>query len=118
MNDSKPEPDDGSLAKAARTDRDAFDVLYRRYVDRVYRYCYVHAGNRPDAEDLAAQTFVAVLESLPRYGGRGPFAAWLFGIARRKCADYHRRQYATRSEPPVHGRFARRGRGRWVIRAV
>ena len=93
------ELDDGALAQAARTDRDAFDALYRRYVTRVYRYCCTHAGNRADAEDLTAQTFLAALEGLPRYRGRGPFAAWLFGIARRKCADHHRSQYAHRSEP-------------------
>ncbi|MDX9830839.1 MAG: RNA polymerase sigma factor [Anaerolineae bacterium] len=99
MDDYKLEADDCSLARAARTDRAAFDLLYRRYVDRVYRYCYAHAGNRADAEDLTAQTFVAALESLGRYRGRGPFAAWLFSIARHKCADHYRRQYASRSEP-------------------
>ena len=93
------ELDDGALAQAARTDRDTFDALYRRYVTHVYRYCYAHAGNRADAEDLAAQTFLAALEGLSRYRRRGPFAAWLFGIARRKCADHHRSQYANRSEP-------------------
>jgi len=99
VNNLQPEPDDGTLAQAAQTDRDAFDALYRRYVTRIYRYCYAHAGNQADAEDLAAQTFLAALEGLPRYRGRGPFAAWLFGIARRKCADHHRSQYANRNEP-------------------
>jgi len=93
------EPDDGALVKAAQTDQDTFDALYRRYVTRVYRYCYAHTGSRADAEDLAAQTFLAALQGLPRYRGRGPFAAWLFGIARRKCADHHRSRYADRSEP-------------------
>ena len=99
MKNPNLEPDDGALVKAAQADRDAFDALYRRYVTRVYRYCCTHAGNRADAEDLTAQTFLAALEGLPRYRGRGPFAAWLFGIARRKCADHHRSRYADRSEP-------------------
>jgi RNA polymerase sigma-70 factor (ECF subfamily) len=99
VNNLQSEPDDGALVKAAQTDRDAFDALYRRYVTRVYRYCYVHANNRADAEDLTAQTFLAALEGLSRYRGRGPFAAWLFGIARRKCADHHRSHYADRNEP-------------------
>ncbi len=99
MPNSQSELDDGALVAAAQSDPGAFDVLYRRYVTPVYRYCYARVGNRTDAEDLTAQTFLAALEGLTRYRGCGSFAAWLFGIARRKCADYHRDQYADRSEP-------------------
>jgi RNA polymerase sigma-70 factor, ECF subfamily len=42
---------------------------------------------------VTAQIFLAALEGIHHYGGRGSFAAWLFGIARRKCADYQRKQY-------------------------
>lgn len=87
------EYDDRQLALAAQRDHTAFEQLYRRYVDRVYRYCYVHTGDSRDAEDLTAQTFLAALEGIGRYQRRGSFAAWLFGIARRKCNDHHRRRY-------------------------
>ncbi|MFW6135846.1 MAG: RNA polymerase sigma factor [Chloroflexota bacterium] len=99
MNQSTTEPGDDALIQAARRDRDAFDALYRRYLDQVYRYCYSRMGHRADAEDLTAQTFVAALQGLPDYDGRGSFAAWLFGIARRKCADHYRRRYANPGAP-------------------
>jgi RNA polymerase sigma-70 factor (ECF subfamily) len=92
------ELDDQELVRLAITGVEAFDVLYRRYVTPVYRYCYARTGGVSDAEDLTAQTFLAVLEGIQRYQGRGSFPAWLFGIARRKCADFHRGQYADRSE--------------------
>lgn len=85
--------DDAQLVAAAKDDAIAFDALYRRYVTRVYRYCLLRCSDEQDAEDLTAQTFVAALESLPRYREQGNFAAWLFTIARRKCRDYHRRRY-------------------------
>lgn len=94
-----PAGDDETLAKTARSDPAAFDALYRRYVNRVYRYCYTHTHNAPDAEDLTAQTFLAALEGIGRFRGRGPFAAWLFTIARHKCNDYHRARYKRRDEP-------------------
>ena len=87
------EDDDQSLALAARTDYAAFEQLYRRYADRVYRYCYARGGASSDAEDLTAQTFLAALEGIRRYQQRGSVAAWLFGIAWRKCNDYHRQRY-------------------------
>lgn len=99
LTDRKPAPAaDHDLAKAAGDDYAAFEILYRRYVNRVYRYCYSRTDNAADAEDLTAQTFLAALESIGRYRGRGSFAAWLFGIAWRKCKDYHRQRYRDRRE--------------------
>lgn len=96
---NNPESDEAALVRAAQTDADAFDALYRRYVTPVYRYCYVHTGTQSEAEDLTAEVFLAALEGLKGYRGHGPFAAWLFGIARRKCADHHRSRYANPGGP-------------------
>jgi len=91
--------DDLQLARAARADAEAFDALYRRYVTPVFRFCYARVNGVADAEDLTAQTFLAALESLARFNGRGSFAAWLFSIARYKCADFYRAHYANRTVP-------------------
>ena len=85
---------DQQLAQAVQNDASAFDVLYRRHVMAVYRYCLAKTGNQTEAEDLTAQIFLSALESLPKTRLRGPFAGWLFGIARRKCADFYRQSYA------------------------
>ncbi len=50
--------DDAALAEKAKTERAAFDMLYRRYARRVYGYCYSRTGNGQVAEDLTAQTFL------------------------------------------------------------
>lgn len=84
------QPDDDSLAIAARHDPAQYAQLYRRYVGRVYRYFYGRTGSPADAEDLTAQLFLDVLQALPRYRPQGTFAAWLFTLARRRAADYHR----------------------------
>jgi RNA polymerase sigma-70 factor (ECF subfamily) len=82
--------DDEALAFASASDRAAFAELYHRYVKGVYRYLVSRTGSVRDAEELTSQTFLAALESLPRYQNRGKFAVWLFSIARRKAADYFR----------------------------
>jgi RNA polymerase sigma-70 factor (ECF subfamily) len=83
--------DEHALVRAAQTDAQAFGALYDRYVQRVYRYCYYRTNHAPDAEDLTAQIFMAALEGLPRYRQDGHFGGWLFSIARKKVADFHRR---------------------------
>jgi RNA polymerase sigma-70 factor, ECF subfamily len=87
-----PNSEDSALVSAARRDPHAFAALYERYVGPLYRYLYSRTGCVPAAEDLTAQTFLAALESLPRYRDDGHFAAWLFAIARRKTVDYYRQQ--------------------------
>ena len=83
--------DEPTLVRAAQTDAQAFGALYDRYVQRVYRYCFYRTNHASDAEDLTAQIFLAALEGLPRYRQDGHFAGWLFSIARKKVADFHRR---------------------------
>ena len=83
--------EDSDLVQRARTDAEAFGLLYERYVDRIYAYVYHRVGNAQDAEDLTARTFHRALDNLDRYEDRGlPFAAWLFRIAHNLVANWHR----------------------------
>jgi RNA polymerase sigma-70 factor (ECF subfamily) len=84
---------DDELAIAARKDPHAFALLYHRYLDRVYRYAFSKTSDPSTAEELTSSTFLDALEGIHRYRPDGSFAAWLFTIARRRCADYHRRSF-------------------------
>lgn len=88
------ESDDARLVVAAQADRRAFAALYERYVERVYRYCYLRLGNRNAAEDATSEVFLKALASLGGFRGE-VFAAWLFRIARNVVIDVHRRRRPT-----------------------
>lgn len=85
--DGLPTEEDRALAKRAVYDRGAFAELYRRHVDRVYRYCRFRVHHEQDAQDLTAQTFMTALEQIGHYRGEGTVAAWLLGIAYHKSID-------------------------------
>ncbi len=87
------ETDEASLVAEAQRDRRAFGRLYALYVQPLFRYLYSRIGGVPEAEDVTAQTFLAALEAFGSYRHDGHFAAWLFGIARNKAADYFRHQH-------------------------
>ncbi|HEY6609304.1 MAG TPA: RNA polymerase sigma factor [Candidatus Limnocylindria bacterium] len=73
---------------AAQADRAAFGVLYRRYLDRVYGYCFHLLGDHHDAEDVTERTFLAALAALQGYRDTGAtFRAWLFRIAHNQIAN-------------------------------
>jgi len=80
-----------TIRHALAGDEAALARIYDAYARPIYRYHYSRVGNAPDAEDLTSQTFMAVLEALPRYQHRGRFTAWIFQIARNKVMDHFRR---------------------------
>lgn len=90
--DEQPaELDDATLIEQARTNKEAFGLLYQRYVDRIYNYIYYRTGNTEDAEDLTARVFQRALIHIPKYQDKGvPFQAWLYRIASNLVSNFHR----------------------------
>lgn len=89
------------LVEAAKTSREAFGLLYDRYVARIYRYTYARTGSHLEAEDLTAETFRSALEHIGRYQWQGrPFGAWLHRIAANLVIGRHRRE---RPRDPLEG---------------
>jgi RNA polymerase sigma-70 factor, ECF subfamily len=84
--------EDTALVYATRANQEAYAALYRRYANSIYRYMLAYVRNVQDAQDLTEQTFLAGLEGLRSFEGRGQFAAWLFSIAHRKVMDYYRHE--------------------------
>jgi RNA polymerase sigma-70 factor (ECF subfamily) len=78
--------DDAELAALAQADRQAFALLYRRYLDPVHQYCYRRLGSREAAEDATSLVFTKALGSLPTFRA-GSFRSWLFAIAYHVIAD-------------------------------
>jgi RNA polymerase sigma-70 factor, ECF subfamily len=78
--------DDAELVARAQADRQAFALLYRRYLDPIHRYCYRRLGSREAAEDATSLVFAKALASLPAYRA-GSFRSWLFAIAHHVITD-------------------------------
>ena len=83
--------DERLLVERAKSDAQAFGVLYDRYVEDIYRFAHARLGNVAAAEDVTADVFVKALRGISRYRDRGrPFSCWLYRIARNAVADHFR----------------------------
>jgi RNA polymerase sigma-70 factor (ECF subfamily) len=96
--------DEARLIEAAKRDRKAFAVLYDRYFDQIYSYCYYHSGRREEAEDLASETFQRALEGLDNFEWRGiPYSAWLYKVASNLMSKRRRRPPWIELPDPIAG---------------
>jgi len=94
------------MVDAARAgNASALSELYTLYFPRVYRYILARTGNTYDAEDLAEEVFMRVLEAIERFQWReAPFSAWLFRIAHNAIANSHRARRRRRTQPIADAR--------------
>jgi RNA polymerase sigma-70 factor (ECF subfamily) len=77
-----PDDSDAALLERLRSgDGAAFEDLFLRHYAPVYRVVYGVVGNAQEAEDLAQETFTALLRQPPRLDGASALAAWLYRVA-------------------------------------
>ncbi len=71
----------------------AFSGLYEQYYDSIFRYVSFRTGSVSDAEDITAEVFVRMIESIHRFKWQGhPFSSWLFRIAHNLVVDFYRKR--------------------------
>jgi RNA polymerase sigma-70 factor, ECF subfamily len=69
----------------------AFTELFLRYRERVWAFFRRRMNDAAQAEELAQETFLAVLRGAQRYEPRATFRAYLFGIAFNILAAHRRK---------------------------
>ena len=72
----------------------AFDALFERYKDYVYRVAFFVTRNSGDAEEATQEAFLDLLRALPRFKLDGParFETWLYKITVNRCRSRFRRK--------------------------
>jgi RNA polymerase sigma factor (sigma-70 family) len=73
--------------RAVAGDRAAFDEIYRRFHQDIFRYCRSIVGNEQDAMDALQNTMEKALAGLPGESREIRLKPWLFRVARNVCMD-------------------------------
>lgn len=87
-----PSPSDEDLmAATGRGDLQSFGEIVLRHQALAWRVAYRCLGDRTEAEDIAQQAFLKVLEAAPRYQPTARFSTYLYGVVTRLCLDHIRK---------------------------
>jgi len=83
--------DESLYVKFAKGSASAFEALYQRHKDGLFAYLYRSRLDRQVIEEIAQDTWLAIIDSAQDYKGTAKFRTFLFAIAHRKLVDYWRR---------------------------
>jgi RNA polymerase sigma-70 factor (ECF subfamily) len=87
-------PTEDLIRRFQRGQPRAFEALYDRFKDYVYRTAFFITRNSGDAEEAVQETFLDVLRALPHYRVEGParFETWLYRVTVNRCRSRMRRK--------------------------
>ena len=80
------------LHRVAAGDRQAFEMLYQRYVPRLKSYVQTLLKSQEQIEDVIQDVLLVVWQQSARYRGTAKVSTWLFGIARNTALRAHGRE--------------------------
>src|ERR1700723_500997 len=83
--------DEELILEFQKGSREAFSELFLRYRELIHAFFRRRVKDAARAEELAQETFVAILRGIQRYEPRATFRMYLFGIAYKILANYRRK---------------------------
>ena len=93
---SLPAQDERALIERAQSgDRLAFEVLVRRYAERLYAVVLRFLGDSREAEDVTQEAFLRAWRNIGGFKGRSQFYTWLYRIGLNEA-----KRRASRRPPP------------------
>ena len=101
-------PDDSALMLRYRDgDVAAFEILYRRHKDAVYRYLLRLTGHPDTAEDVFQDVWSKIVKARETYRPTAKFTTFLYRVAHNCFIDHVRRNkrhsHNVPLEPELHG---------------
>jgi RNA polymerase sigma-70 factor (ECF subfamily) len=85
---------DGAVIEACQQgDREAFQLLFEAYKDKVFSIAvYSIGGDHAMADDVTQQIFLKLFTAIRQFRGDSEFTTWLYRLVVNACVDERRRR--------------------------
>src|SRR5713226_10288551 len=87
----EPLSDEEVVARVLAGETAMFEIVMRRYNQRLYRVARIILRNDGEAEDVMQDAYVRAYEHLSQFAGRAAFSTWLTRIAVHEALARKRR---------------------------
>src|SRR4030042_6895935 len=80
-------PSEDLMARIAKGDDDAFEILVNRHQTSVLNLIYRFIGDRTQAKALSQEVFIRVWQAAKTYKPKAKFTTWLYRIGANLCLN-------------------------------
>jgi RNA polymerase sigma-70 factor (ECF subfamily) len=98
-------PDEEIVRRVVAGESELFELLLRRYNQRVYRAVRAILRNPDDVEDVMQQAYVNAYRHLHQFEGRSSFSTWMTRIAMREASARNKKTVAHLHIVPDQGEY-------------
>ena len=89
------------MQATATGDLDAFGEIVSRHQKMAWGVAYRFLGDATEAEDVAQEAFLRILDAAPRYRPSATFRTYLYQVVSRLCLDRSRKKRPDRLNDPL-----------------
>lgn len=80
------------IDKLIRGQADAYEELIETFQDKVINTCYRFVHNAQDAEDVAQEVFIEVIQSIASFRSEAKLSTWVYRVAVTRSLDFVRKK--------------------------
>jgi RNA polymerase sigma-70 factor, ECF subfamily len=100
----EPLSDEEVVTRVLAGETSMFEIVMRRYNQRIYRVARAILRNDGEAEDVMQDAYVRAYEHLGQFAGKAKFSTWLTRIAVHEALARHRRRSRYQELEPMSER--------------
>ena len=89
--DNKQPSDETPVARYAAGEVDAFEPLYQRHKQGLYRFLRHGVRHSSTADELFQDVWMKIVDARRSYRREAQFSTWIYGIAHNRLIDHYRR---------------------------
>lgn len=97
MNDKIGYSDEDLVNLAQQGDKEAYNLLFARYTNKIQQIIYFHINDRTYVNDLTQEVLLKVYRYLHYFKEKSQFSTWLYRITHNTIKNYYR-SLSTRSD--------------------
>jgi RNA polymerase sigma-70 factor (ECF subfamily) len=84
---------EGEILQACRdNNRQAQEILYRKYAAKMFHICLSYTADRDSAKDILQESFVKIFKGIHTFSGEKSLEGWMRRIVTNTAIDFYRKE--------------------------